>query len=155
MELWVIPWMGGPQEWQPPTREIYRGRPGGGATYPDIPAAVVLGVVMPPEEAVTPYPGVCSTTWLHDWGESVGRLPGRCTRSPCGSSNGKSLVLSTSLEAGVGPQLEGSYCGPDWVAAPAGLPQHLVPRQPNSTNSALRDPLGSLPVEAPSQAEEV
>ena len=44
------------------------GRPGGGATYPDIPAAVVLGVVMPPEEAVTPYPGVCSTIWLHDWG---------------------------------------------------------------------------------------
>ena len=43
-------------------------RPGGGGTYPDIPAAVVLGVVMPPEEAVTPYPGDCSTTWLHDWG---------------------------------------------------------------------------------------
>ena len=40
-------------------------RPGGGATYPGIPTVVVLGVVMPPEEAVTPYPGVCSTTWLH------------------------------------------------------------------------------------------
>ena len=36
-------------------------RPGGGATYPDIPATVVVGVVMPPEEAVTPYPSVCST----------------------------------------------------------------------------------------------
>ena len=46
------------------------GRPCGGATCPDIPAAVVLGVVMPPEEAVTPYPGVCSTTWLHDLGGS-------------------------------------------------------------------------------------
>ena len=33
------------------------GRPGGGGTYPDILAAVVLGAVMPPEEAVTPYPG--------------------------------------------------------------------------------------------------
>ena len=43
-------------------------RPGGGATHPDIPATVVLGVVMPPEEAVTPYPGVCSAIWLHDWG---------------------------------------------------------------------------------------
>ena len=43
-------------------------RPSGGAIYPDIPATVVLGVVMPPEEAVTPYPGVCSTIWLHDWG---------------------------------------------------------------------------------------
>ena len=32
-------------------------RPGGGGTYPDIPAAEVLGEVMPPEEAVTPYPG--------------------------------------------------------------------------------------------------
>ena len=30
------------------------GRPGGSGTYPDIPAAVVLGVVMPPEEAVAP-----------------------------------------------------------------------------------------------------
>ena len=33
------------------------GRLGGGGTYPDIPAAVVLGTVMPPEEAVAPYPG--------------------------------------------------------------------------------------------------
>ena len=32
-------------------------RPGGGGTYPDIPAAVVLGKVVPPEEAVAPYPG--------------------------------------------------------------------------------------------------
>ena len=43
-------------------------RPGGGGTYPDIPAAVVLGEVMPPEEAIAPYPGDWSTTWLHDWG---------------------------------------------------------------------------------------
>ena len=34
------------------------GRPGGGGMYPDIPAAVVLGAVVPPEEAVAPYPGV-------------------------------------------------------------------------------------------------
>ena len=34
-----------------------RGRPGGGGMYPDIPAAVVLGEVMPPEEAVASYPG--------------------------------------------------------------------------------------------------
>ena len=40
-------------------------RPGGGATYPGIPATEVPGVVMPLEEAVTPYPGVCSTVWLH------------------------------------------------------------------------------------------
>ena len=33
------------------------GRPGGGGTYLDIPVAVVLGAVMPPEEAVTLYPG--------------------------------------------------------------------------------------------------
>ena len=33
------------------------GRPGGGGMYLDIPAAVVLGEVMPPEEAVAPYPG--------------------------------------------------------------------------------------------------
>ena len=45
-------------------------RPSGGATYPEIPATVVLGVVMPPEEAVTPYPGVCSTIWLHGGGGS-------------------------------------------------------------------------------------
>ena len=45
-----------------------RGRPGGGGTYLDIPAAVVLGAVMPPEEAVAPYPGDSSTTWLHDGG---------------------------------------------------------------------------------------
>ena len=41
------------------------GRPSGGATYPGTPAAVLLGVVMPPEEAVTPYHGICSTIWLH------------------------------------------------------------------------------------------
>ena len=45
-----------------------RGRPGWGGTYLDIPAAVVLGAVMPPEEAVAPYPGDSSTTWLHDGG---------------------------------------------------------------------------------------
>ena len=110
------------------------GRPGGGATYPDIPAAVVLGVVMPPEEAVTPYPGVCSTIWLHDWGEPAGRLPSMCTGSTRGSSNSRILVLSTSLEVGVEPQLGGQYHGSDWVAAPAGLLQHLVPRRPNMTN---------------------
>ena len=42
--------------------------PGGGATYSDIPPKEVLGVVTPPEEAVTPYPGVCSAIWLHDIG---------------------------------------------------------------------------------------
>ena len=42
--------------------------PGGGATYPGIPATEVHGVVMPPKEPVTPYPGVCSATWLHDAG---------------------------------------------------------------------------------------
>ena len=60
-----------------------------------------------------------------------------------------------SLAAGVGPQLGGSYRGPDRVAAPAGMPQHLVPRRPNWTNSAPRDLSGSLPAEAPYQAEEV
>ena len=43
-------------------------RPGGGATYPGIPPMEVLGVVTPPEEEVIPYPGVCSTIWLHDAG---------------------------------------------------------------------------------------
>ena len=43
-------------------------RPSGGATYPGIPAGVILGVVMPPEEAVTQCPGVCSTIWLHNLG---------------------------------------------------------------------------------------
>ena len=36
-------------------------RPGGGTTYPGIPPMEVLGVVPPPEEEVTPYPGVCPT----------------------------------------------------------------------------------------------
>ena len=40
------------------------GRPGGGGTYLGIAAAVVVGAVMPPEEAVAPYPGDSSTTWL-------------------------------------------------------------------------------------------
>ena len=44
------------------------GRPGGGGTYLDIPAAVVLGAVMPPEEAVAPYAGDSSTTWLYNGG---------------------------------------------------------------------------------------
>ena len=44
------------------------GRPGGGGRYPDIPAAGVLGAVMPPEEAVTSQPGNSPTTWLHDGG---------------------------------------------------------------------------------------
>ena len=57
-------------------------RPGGGATYPDIPATVVLGVVMPPEEAVTPYPGVCSTIWLHDWGGASWWAPMHVHREP-------------------------------------------------------------------------
>ena len=44
------------------------GRPGGGGRYPDIPAAGVLGAVMPPEEAVAPHPGNSPTTWLHNGG---------------------------------------------------------------------------------------
>ena len=47
------------------------GRPGGVGRYPDIPAAGVLGAVMPPEEAVTSQPGNSPTTWLHD-GEGTG-----------------------------------------------------------------------------------
>ena len=43
-------------------------RPGGGATYPGIPPMEVLRVVTLEEEEVTPYPGVCSTIWLHDVG---------------------------------------------------------------------------------------
>ena len=78
-----------------------------------------------------------------------------CTGSSRGNSNGKIQNLLTFLVAGVGPWLGGPYHCPDWVAAPAGLPQHLVPRRPSLTNSAPRDPLGSLSVEAPSQVEEV
>ena len=48
------------------------GRPGGGGRYLDIPAAVVLGAVMPPEEAVAPHPGDSPTTWLHDGGGTGG-----------------------------------------------------------------------------------
>ena len=44
------------------------GRPGGGGRYPDIPAAGVLGAVMPPEEAVALHPGDSPTIWLHDRG---------------------------------------------------------------------------------------
>ena len=44
--------------------------PGGGATHSDIPPKEVLRVVTPPEEVVTPYPGVCSAIWLHDVGGS-------------------------------------------------------------------------------------
>ena len=46
------------------------GRPGGGSRYLDIPAAGVPGVVMPPEEAVTPHPGDSPTTWFHDGGKA-------------------------------------------------------------------------------------
>ena len=88
-------------------------------------------------------------------GELAGRLPCMCTGSPGGNSSGKILIVSTFLAAGVEPQLGCPYHGPDWVAAPAGLLQHLVPRWPNPTNSAPRDPSGSLPAEAPSQGEEV
>ena len=44
---------------------------GGGATYPGIPPMEAPGVVTPLEEDVTPYPGVCSTIWLHDIGEAT------------------------------------------------------------------------------------
>ena len=82
---------------------------------------------MPPEEAVgTPYPGVCSTIWLHDtggtsWEAPTGGVPsgvvvgGTCTGSPGYSSSGKILLLLTLLTAGVGPQLGGPYHGPDWI----------------------------------------
>ena len=56
--------------------------PGGGTTYPGIPATEVLGVVMPPEEAATPYPGVCSTTWLHDAGETGWEVPTHMHQEP-------------------------------------------------------------------------
>ena len=49
--------------------------PGGGATYPGIPAMEVLGVVMPPEEVVTSNPGVYSITWLHDAGGTGWEAP--------------------------------------------------------------------------------
>ena len=39
-------------------------RPRGSTTYPGIPPMEVLRVVTPPLE-VSPYPGVCSTIWLH------------------------------------------------------------------------------------------
>ena len=123
----------------------------GGATYPDIPATVVLGVVMQSLHTLVSAPLSGSTTG----GESAGRLPCMCTGSLGGNSNSKILILSTFLAAGVGPQLEGPYHGPDWVAVPADLLQCLVPRQPNQTNSAQRGPSGSLPAEAPSQVEEV
>ena len=90
-----------------------RVRPGGGGAYPDIPAAVVLGEVMPLEEAVAPYPGDWSTTWLHDWGELDGRLPCRCTWILGGSSSGKIPNLLFFPAAGVGLQLGGSYHCPD------------------------------------------
>ena len=76
---------------------------------------------MPPEEVVTPYPGVCSTTWLHDAGGTGWEALHTCTRGPGCSSSGKILLLLMLLVAGVGPQLGGPYHGPDWVAAPAGL----------------------------------
>ena len=50
-------------------------RPGRGTTFPGIPATEVLGVVMPSEGAVTPYPGVCSTIWLHDAGGTSWEAP--------------------------------------------------------------------------------
>ena len=49
--------------------------PGGGGMNPGIPPMEVLRVVTPLEEAVAPYPEVCSAIWLHevggaDWGTS-------------------------------------------------------------------------------------
>ena len=43
-------------------------RSGGGATYPGILPMEVLELVTPPPEEVIPYPGACSTIWLHDVG---------------------------------------------------------------------------------------
>ena len=50
-------------------------RPSRGTTYPGIPATEVLGVVTPPEEVVTPYPGVCSMIWLHNMGGTNWEAP--------------------------------------------------------------------------------
>ena len=46
------------------------GRPGGGGRYPDIPAAGIPGVVMPPAKAVAQHPGDSPTTWLHNRGKA-------------------------------------------------------------------------------------
>ena len=67
MGLWVL-WMLGPQEVAASIWRSLGGSPGGGGRYPDIPAAGVLGVVMPPEEVVALHPGDSPTTWLHDRG---------------------------------------------------------------------------------------
>ena len=56
--------------------------PGGGTTYSGIPNTEVLGVAMPPEEAATPYPGVCSTIWLHDTGGTSWETPTHVHREP-------------------------------------------------------------------------
>ena len=69
------------------------GRSSGGATYPDIPATVVLGVAMPPEEAVTPYPSTAPLSGSMTGREPAGRLPCMCTRDPGGSSSGRILML--------------------------------------------------------------
>ena len=82
-----LPTQSGPQLCSPPNgrsvsqgynwplgREASRGgmlqmeSPGRGVMYSDISPKEVLGVVTPPEEAVTPYPGVCYAIWLHDVG---------------------------------------------------------------------------------------
>ena len=49
--------------------------PGGGDTSPDIPPKEVLRVVTPLEEAVIPYPGVCSIIWLHEVGGVIRGTP--------------------------------------------------------------------------------
>ena len=51
-----------------PNGEIRRGEAWRRRTYPDIPPMEVLGLGTPPEEEVSPYPGACSTIWLHDVG---------------------------------------------------------------------------------------
>ena len=76
------------------------GRPGGSGTYPDIPAVVVLGAVMPPEDLL---PGSMME------GAPESRLPCRCTWSLGDSSNGNILILLPFPTAGVGPQLGGPY----------------------------------------------
>ena len=96
-------------------------RPSGGATYPSIPATEVLGVVMPPEEVVTPYPGVCSMIWLHDMGGTSWKAPMHLHRDPGLQQwwqNPTSVAASSSWSRATAgrpiswPRLGGSACRP-------------------------------------------
>ena len=97
-------------------------RPGRGATNPGIPSKEVLRVVAPLEEAVTPYPEVCSAIRLHDVG-GANR----------GTSEHPQLVAGSNRSSRVAPERP----SPDAGAGSA-------PQDPDSYSAQAEAPAGRM-----------